>query len=180
MASDRSAFVRRACVVAGALLALGILVGAARLAAWQAAAREEEAARQARWRAAARQEAAQAAMAEGVRHYNAQSYELAKAWFEHAADRGAPNAMTCAAMCDQRLDEQIEARIAAREAEVAAWRRQVDTPEHIAEREAWVAQRRREREYRDACRKWRYQHGLPTDPPSAFEKFVGWADDDPW
>ena len=33
---------------------------------------------------------------------------------------------------------------------------------------------------RDQIRKWRYQHGLPTQNPTWWEKVIGYADGDPW
>ncbi len=33
---------------------------------------------------------------------------------------------------------------------------------------------------RDNIRKWRYQHGLPTQNPTWWEKVIGYADGDPW
>jgi len=33
---------------------------------------------------------------------------------------------------------------------------------------------------RDQLRKWRWQHGLPTQAPTAWERFMGLVDGDPW
>lgn len=33
---------------------------------------------------------------------------------------------------------------------------------------------------RDRIRKWRYQHGLPTQNPTFWERLIGYADGDPW
>ncbi len=121
--------------------------------------------------------------------YREQLYEEARSLFAQARDM-APELNdpgVWIAGCDRRIDEQ--------DRRVSLWASTSSaryTGGQAARSPARVSLTRNEaRELRiltatvrmmerDRIRKWRYQHGLPTQNPTSWERLIGYADGDPW